>query len=117
MVKPDASPTSRALMALELVQGSPGLTAGRLARRLGVSERAARRYVGILREAGIPIDSARGPYGGYRVGRSTLSRRMILRRLAWSASPNSSAVRVTCHSFRSNAVITIRRSASSRSAW
>ena len=69
MVKPDASPTSRALMALELVQGSPGLTAGRLARRLGVSERAARRYVGILREAGIPIDSARGPYGGYRVGR------------------------------------------------
>jgi predicted DNA-binding transcriptional regulator YafY len=34
-----------------------------------VSERAARRYVGILREAGIPIDSMRGPYGGYRVGR------------------------------------------------
>ncbi|MGW0807831.1 helix-turn-helix transcriptional regulator [Nonomuraea sp. NPDC002799] len=64
-----ASPTARALLALELVQGSPGITADRLAGKLGVSERAARRYVGILREAGIPIESVRGPYGGYRVGR------------------------------------------------
>jgi predicted DNA-binding transcriptional regulator YafY len=56
-------------MALELVQGSPGITAERLADKLGVSERAARRYVGILREAGIPIESTRGPYGGFRVGR------------------------------------------------
>ncbi|MEU7867405.1 WYL domain-containing protein [Dactylosporangium sp. NPDC049140] len=63
------SPASRALLALELVQGSPGITAERIGERLGVSERAARRYVGILREAGIPIESVRGPYGGYRVGR------------------------------------------------
>jgi predicted DNA-binding transcriptional regulator YafY len=68
-VKPDVSPTARALLALELVQGSPGITADRLAGKLGVSERAARRYVAILREANIPIDSVRGPYGGYRVGR------------------------------------------------
>lgn len=68
-MKPDASPTARALLALELVQGSPGITADRLADKLGVSERAARRYVGILREAGIPIESVRGPHGGYRVGR------------------------------------------------
>jgi predicted DNA-binding transcriptional regulator YafY len=65
----DASPTARALLAFELIQGSPDITADRLADKLGVSERAARRYVGILREAGIPIDSARGRYGGYRVGR------------------------------------------------
>ncbi|WP_405726815.1 WYL domain-containing protein [Streptomyces sp. NBC_01537] len=65
----DASPTARALLALELVQNSPGITAARLADRLAVSERAVRRYVGILREAGIPIESVRGPYGGYRVGR------------------------------------------------
>ena len=65
----DASPTARALLALELVQGSPGITADRLADKLGVSERAARRYVGILREAGVPIESVRGPYGGYHVGR------------------------------------------------
>jgi len=68
-VKPDASPTARALLALELIQGSPGITADRLADKLGVSERAARRYVGILREAEIPIDSLRGPHGGYRLGR------------------------------------------------
>jgi predicted DNA-binding transcriptional regulator YafY len=52
-----------------LLQGSPGITADRLAGKLGVSERAARRYVGILREAGVPIESARGPHGGYRLGR------------------------------------------------
>jgi predicted DNA-binding transcriptional regulator YafY len=64
-----ASPTARALLALELMQGSPGITADRLADKLGVSERAARRYVGILREAGIPVESVRGPYGGYHLGR------------------------------------------------
>ena len=68
-MKSAESPTARALLTLELVQGSPGITADRLADKLGVSERAARRYVAILREAGIPIESVRGPYGGYRVGR------------------------------------------------
>jgi predicted DNA-binding transcriptional regulator YafY len=65
----DTSPTARALLALELLQSRPGTTAEDLGRRLGVSGRAARRYVAILREAGIPIESVRGPYGGYRVGR------------------------------------------------
>ncbi|ADD43336.1 helix-turn-helix transcriptional regulator [Stackebrandtia nassauensis] len=63
------SPTARALRTLEILQARPGTTAGELAERLGVTERAARRYVGILREAGIPVDSARGIYGGYRLGR------------------------------------------------
>src|SRR5688572_15208717 len=63
------SPTARALLALELLQARPGITADQLGERLGVTERAARRYVGILREAGVPIESVRGPYGGYRVGR------------------------------------------------
>ncbi len=40
-MKPDASPTARALLTLELLQGSPGITADRLAAKLGVSERAA----------------------------------------------------------------------------
>jgi len=65
----ETSPTARALLALELLQASPGITADRLADKLGVTERAARRYVGILREAGIPVDSTRGPHGGYRLGR------------------------------------------------
>lgn len=71
-VKPDASATARTLLALEAVQNSPGITADRLAGALGVSERAARRYVAILREAGIPIESVRGRYGGYRLGRGVL---------------------------------------------
>ncbi len=66
---PETSPTARALLALELLQSRPGITAEQLGERLGVTERAARRYVGILREAGIPVESTRGPYGGYRVGR------------------------------------------------
>ena len=60
---------ARALLALELIQSNPGITAERLAGKLGVTERAARRYVGVLREADIPVESARGPYGGYRLGR------------------------------------------------
>ncbi|MBF9128147.1 WYL domain-containing protein [Plantactinospora sp. S1510] len=67
----DLSPTARALRAIEILQTRPGTTADELGERLGVTERAARRYVGILREAGIPVESARGPHGGYRLRRGT----------------------------------------------
>lgn len=65
------SPTARALHTIEILQARPGATADELGACLGVTERAARRYIGILREAGIPVESARGPYGGYRLGRGT----------------------------------------------
>jgi predicted DNA-binding transcriptional regulator YafY len=65
----DLSPTARALLALEAIQNDPGITAAKLGARLGVTDRAARRYVEILREADLPIESVSGPYGGYRVGR------------------------------------------------
>lgn len=65
----DRSATARALVALELVQRRPGITADQLADALGVSARAVRRYVQVLREADIPVVSERGPYGGYRLGR------------------------------------------------
>jgi predicted DNA-binding transcriptional regulator YafY len=65
----DLSPTARALLALEAIQNNPGVTAQALGDRLGVTERAARRYVSILREADLPIESLTGPHGGYRVGR------------------------------------------------
>ncbi|MGX1365153.1 putative DNA-binding transcriptional regulator YafY [Streptomyces canus] len=66
----ELSPTARALRTLEILQSrSAGVTADELAAGLGVTERAARRYIGILREAGIPVHSTRGPYGGYRLGR------------------------------------------------
>jgi predicted DNA-binding transcriptional regulator YafY len=70
-VTPGISPTARALQTLELLQLRPGTTADQLAERLGVTERAARRYVAILREAGVPVESSRGRYGGYRLGHGT----------------------------------------------
>ncbi|HUB42891.1 MAG TPA: WYL domain-containing protein [Streptosporangiaceae bacterium] len=66
---PEISPTARALQALEILQSQPGTTADQIAERLGVTGRAARRYVAILREAGIPVESSRGRYGGYWLGR------------------------------------------------
>lgn len=65
----ELSPTARALRTLEVLQNRPGVTAGELARRLGVTERATRRHIAILREAGIPVVSTRGPHGGYTLGR------------------------------------------------
>jgi predicted DNA-binding transcriptional regulator YafY len=65
----DASPAARALLLLEMIQNSPGISAERLSGRLGLSERAVRRHVTVLREAGIPVESSRGRYGGYRIGR------------------------------------------------
>ncbi|HTJ71052.1 MAG TPA: WYL domain-containing protein [Actinospica sp.] len=66
----ELSPTARALRALEFLQARPGgARAEELAERLDVTERAVRRYIGILREAGIPVESIRGPHGGYRLGR------------------------------------------------
>jgi predicted DNA-binding transcriptional regulator YafY len=65
----EVSPTARALVALEVIQGNPGITAQQLGDRLGVSDRAVRRYVAILREAELPVEAVSGPYGGYRAGR------------------------------------------------
>lgn len=65
-----ASPTANAIRTLELIQNRPGITADDLSERLSVSDRAVRRYVAILREAGIPVESTRGRYGGYQIGRS-----------------------------------------------
>jgi len=64
------SPTANVLRALELIQTRPGVTAAEIAERLDVSERAVRRYVSILREAGVAVDAIRGRHGGYRLGRS-----------------------------------------------
>ena len=70
MELPPVSPTAKALRVLHLLQARPGLTADELADRLEVSDRAVRRYVAILREAGVPVESMRGRHGGYRIGRS-----------------------------------------------
>lgn len=64
------SPTAKVIRTLQILQTRPGVTANELADILGVSDRAVRRYIAILREASVPVDSARGRYGGYRLGRS-----------------------------------------------
>jgi predicted DNA-binding transcriptional regulator YafY len=70
MVSVAGSPTAKILRALEILQNSPGITADELASRLDVSDRAVRRYVAIMREADIPVESLRGRDGGYQLGRS-----------------------------------------------
>jgi predicted DNA-binding transcriptional regulator YafY len=65
----ETTPTARALLVLEMVQNSPGIRGEQLADRLGMTDRAVRRYVGNLRDAGISVESTRGRYGGYRIGR------------------------------------------------
>ena len=65
----DDSPTARALRTLDLIHNRPGITAAEVADRLGVTERAVRRYVLTLRDAGVPVLGTPGRYGGYQVGK------------------------------------------------
>ncbi len=67
----DISPTARALRALAILQTRGSATAEVIADSLGVTRRAARRYIAILREAGVPVESTPGRHGGYRLGRGT----------------------------------------------
>ena len=61
-------PTARVLALLELLQSGGTRTVGDLSDRLGVDERTVRRYVTLLLELDIPVESVRGRYGGYRLG-------------------------------------------------
>ncbi|MGV9539222.1 helix-turn-helix transcriptional regulator [Streptosporangium sandarakinum] len=58
---------TRVLALLELLQAAPGLTGPELAARLEVDERTVRRYAVRLSELGVPVEAARGRYGGYRL--------------------------------------------------
>lgn len=63
--------TGRRLQVLTLLQSRPGTTAGDLARRLGTTERTARRDVAALRELGYRVDAVPGRHGGYTLGPGT----------------------------------------------
>ena len=60
-------PTSRALAVLELLQSKPIVRGPELAERLEMDVRTVRRYVTKLQDAGLPIESIPGRYGGYRL--------------------------------------------------
>ena len=60
---------SRLLTLLELLQVYRQLTAEEMASRLEVSPRTVRRYIAGLQDMGIPVETERGPAGGYRLRR------------------------------------------------
>lgn len=60
-------PTTRVLTVLELLQTYGRLSSAELARRLEVTQRSVRRYITMLQDLGIPVESARGRHGGYRL--------------------------------------------------
>jgi predicted DNA-binding transcriptional regulator YafY len=60
-------PTTRVLTVLELLQSHAELSGIALAGRLEVDVRTVRRYVTMLQDLGIPVESRRGRYGAYRL--------------------------------------------------
>ena len=61
------NPTLRLLTLLELLQAREQMGAAELAQRLEVDPRSVRRYITMLQDIGIPIESSRGRYGAYRL--------------------------------------------------
>lgn len=60
-------PAVRVLALLELLQWGGTRTVTELAGRLNVEGRTVRRSVQHLLDLGVPVESVRGRYGGYRL--------------------------------------------------
>lgn len=60
-------PTTRLLTILELLQTRDMFTGAELAARLEVDRRTVRKYIMMLQDLGIPIETTRGPTGGYHL--------------------------------------------------
>jgi predicted DNA-binding transcriptional regulator YafY len=60
-------PTTRVLTVLELLQSHQRLSGPELAERLEVDARTVRRYITMLQDLGIPVETERGRYGYYRL--------------------------------------------------
>lgn len=59
------SPTTRLLTVLEILQSKPTVSGPELAKKLEVDVRSVRRYITMLRDMGIPVESEAGRYGNY----------------------------------------------------
>ncbi len=59
------SPTTRLLTVLEVLQSQAEVNGPELAAKLEVDVRSVRRYITMLRDMGIPVDSLPGRYGVY----------------------------------------------------
>jgi predicted DNA-binding transcriptional regulator YafY len=60
-------PATRVLTVLELLQSRGRVSGAELAARLEVNTRTVRRYITMLQDLGIPVESERGRYGAYRL--------------------------------------------------
>lgn len=60
-------PTTRLLTILELLQARGAMNGAELATRLEVDRRTVRKYIMMLQDLGIPIETTRGPAGGYHL--------------------------------------------------
>jgi predicted DNA-binding transcriptional regulator YafY len=60
-------PTTRVLTVLELLQSHRSMSGPELAGRLEVNTRTVRRYITMLQDLGIPVETERGRYGAYRL--------------------------------------------------
>ncbi len=60
-------PTTRVLTVLEMLQSHRQLSGPELAERLEVNIRTVRRYIMMLQDLGIPVETVRGRYGAYRL--------------------------------------------------
>jgi predicted DNA-binding transcriptional regulator YafY len=60
-------PTTRVLTVLELLQSRARMSGAELAERLEVDPRTVRRYITMLQDLGVPVESESGRYGGYRL--------------------------------------------------
>ena len=60
-------PATRVLTVLELLQSRQQISGPELATRLEVDTRTVRRYIMMLQDLGIPVESMRGRYGSYRL--------------------------------------------------
>lgn len=59
------SPTTRLLTLLELLQSRGSVSGPEVAAKLEVDVRSVRRYITMLRDMGIPVESEPGRYGAY----------------------------------------------------
>ena len=59
------SPTMRLLTVLEVLQSKSAVSGPELAKKLEVKVRSVRRYITMLRDMGIPVESEAGRYGTY----------------------------------------------------
>lgn len=60
-------PATRVLTVLELLQSRQRISGPELATRLEVDTRTVRRYIMMLQDLGVPVESERGRYGSYRL--------------------------------------------------